>query len=263
LTAEEATVILAPLELGVEIVEEFSEDIPVGVVIRTDPASGEKARKGSQVKLFVSKGQERYVIPSDLAGKDPKDATAALEALTLVIAGTNEVFDELIPVGKVVSTDPVGGTSVKRETPITLLVSKGPAPVELPPIIGTLLVDANTALAAIGLTTQTIEEKFDDSTAGTILLSDPVPGTTVPKGTVIKVVVSKGPVLVEVPNVEELSTAEATAILEAAGFKVKVVNKFSIVKRDEVYAQIPVATNMAPKGSSRNMSATWNAKSRL
>jgi serine/threonine-protein kinase len=155
LTAEEATVILAPLELGAEIVEEFSEDIPVGVVIRTDPASGEKARKGSQVKLFVSKGQERYVIPSDLAGKDPKDATDALEALTLVIAGTNEIFDELIPAGKVVSTDPVGGTSVKRETPVTLLVSKGPAPVELPPIIGTLLVDANTALAAIGLTTQT------------------------------------------------------------------------------------------------------------
>jgi serine/threonine-protein kinase len=128
-------------------------------------------------------------------------------------------------------------------------VSKGPAPVEVPPIIGTLITDATTALGALGLTTETIREDFDDSAAGTILLSDPVPGTTVPKGTVIKVVVSKGPVLVEVPNVEELSTAEATAILEAAGFKVKVVNKFSIVKRDEVYAQIPVATNMAPKGS--------------
>jgi serine/threonine-protein kinase len=189
------------------------------------------------------------VIPSDLAGKDPKDATAALEALTLVIAGTNEVFDELIPVGKVVSTDPVGGTSVKRETPITLLVSKGPAPVELPPIIGTLLVDANTALAAIGLTTQAIEEKFDDSAAGTILLSDPVPGTTVPKGTVIKVVVSKGPVLVEVPNVKGLSTSQATAILKTAGFKVKIVYGLSVVVDDEVYEQSPVANSLAPKGS--------------
>jgi serine/threonine-protein kinase len=249
LTVDEATVILAPLELGVEVVEEFSEDIPAGTVIRTDPASGENARKGSLVTLFVSKGQERYLIPSDLAGQDPNDAASTLEALTLVISGTNEVFDEVIPVGKVVSTDPVGGTSVKRETPVTILVSKGPAPVEVPPIIGTLITDATTALGALGLTTETIREDFDDSAAGTILLSDPVPGTTVPKGTVIKVVVSKGPVLVEVPNVEELSTAEATAILEAAGFKVKVVNKFSIVKRDEVYAQIPVATNMAPKGS--------------
>ena len=249
LTVDEATVILTPLELGVEIVEEFSEDIPAGVVIRTDPAIGEKARKGSPVTLIVSKGQERYVIPSDLAGQDPKDASSALEALTLVIAGTNEVFDELIPAGKVVGTDPASGTSVKRETPVTILVSKGPAPVEIPPIIGTLLVDANTALAAIGLTTQTIEERFDDSVAGTVLSTDPIPGTTVPKGTVIKVAISKGPVLVEVPNVEKLSSAEAIAILEAAGFKVKLVNKLTIVKRDEVYAQIPVAKSMAPKGS--------------
>jgi eukaryotic-like serine/threonine-protein kinase len=249
LTAEEATVILAPLELGVEIVEEFSEDIPVGVVIRTDPASGEKARKGSQVNLFVSKGQERYVIPSDLAGKDPKDATEALEALTLVIAGTNEVFDELIPIGKVVSTDPVGGTSVKRETPITLLVSKGPAPVELPPIIGTLLVDANTALAAIGLTTQTIEEKFDDSVAGTILSTDPIPGTTVPKGTVIKVVLSKGPVLVDVPNVVGMDVAVATTTLQNAGFQVKTVNKLTVAILNKVYSQNPAAGSKAPKGS--------------
>jgi serine/threonine-protein kinase len=249
LTADEATVILAPLELGVEIVEEFSEDIPIGVVIRTDPASGEKARKGSPVTLFVSKGQERYLIPSDLAGQSPEDVTATLEAITLVIAGTSEVFDELIPVGKVVSTDPVGGTSVKRETPVTLLVSKGPAPVEIPPIIGTLLTDANTALAAIGLTAEAIEEKFDDSAAGTILSTDPIPGTTVPKGTVIKVVVSKGPVLVDVPNVVGLDVTAATAALESAGFQVKTVNKLAVAILNKVYSQNPAAGSKAPKGS--------------
>jgi serine/threonine-protein kinase len=242
-------VILTPLELGVEVVEEFSEDIPIGVVIRTDPASGEKARKGSPVTLFVSKGQERYLIPSDLAGQSPEDVTATLEAITLVIAGTSEVFDELIPTGQVVGTDPVGGTSVKRETPVTLLVSKGPAPVEIPPIIGTLLADANTALAAIGLTTQTIEEKFDDSAAGTILSTDPIPGTTVPKGTVIKVVISKGPVLIEVPNVKGLSTSQATAILKSAGFEVKIVYALSVVENDEVFEQSPLVNSLAPKGS--------------
>ena len=228
LTVDEATVILAPLELGVEVVEEFSEDIPVGVVIRTEPTSGENARKGSAVTLFVSKGQERYLIPSDLAGQDPEDATSALVALTLVISGTNEVFDELIPIGKVVSTDPVGGTSVKRETPVTILVSKGPAPVEVPPIIGTLITDATTTLGALGLTTETIREDFDDSVAGTILSTDPIPGTTVPKGTVIKVVLSKGPVLVDVPNVVGMDVATATTTLQSAGFQVKTVNKLTV-----------------------------------
>jgi eukaryotic-like serine/threonine-protein kinase len=249
LTVDEATVILAPLELGVEVVEEFSEDIPAGTVIRTDPASGENARKGSPVTLFVSKGQERYLIPSDLAGKDPNDATSALEALTLVISGTNEVFDEVIPVGKVVSTDPVGGTSVKRETPVTILVSKGPAPVEVPPIIGTLITDATTTLGPLGLTTETIREDFDDSVAGTILSTDPIPGTTVPKGTVIKVVLSKGPVLVDVPNVVGMDVATATTTLQSAGFQVKVVNKLTVAILNKVYSQNPAGGSKAPKGS--------------
>jgi serine/threonine-protein kinase len=249
LTVDEATVILTPLELGVEVVEEFSEDIPAGTVIRTDPASGENARKGSPVTLFVSKGQERYLIPSDLAGKDPNDATSALEALTLVISGTNEVFDEVIPVGKVVSTDPVGGTSVKRETPVTILVSKGPAPVEVPPIIGTLITDATTTLGPLGLTTETIREDFDDSVAGTILSTDPIPGTTVPKGTVIKVVLSKGPVLVDVPNVVGMDVTTATTTLQGAGFQVKVVNKLTVAILNKVYSQNPAGGSKAPKGS--------------
>jgi serine/threonine-protein kinase len=249
LTVEEATVILAPLELGVEVVEEFSEDIPAGTVIRTDPTSGENARKGSPVTLFVSKGQERYLIPSDLAGQDPNDATSALEALTLVVSGTNEVFDEVIPVGKVVSTDPVGGTSVKRETPVTILVSKGPAPVEVPPIIGTLITDATTTLGPLGLTTETIREDFDDSVAGTILSTDPIPGTTVPKGTIIKVVLSKGPVLVDVPNVVGMDVATATTTLQSAGFQVKVVNKLTVAILNKVYSQNPAGGSKAPKGS--------------
>ena len=249
LTVEEAAVIVAPLGLGVEEVQEFSEDIPVGSIIRTEPVSGEKARKGSSVKLFVSKGQERYLIPSDLSGQDPSAATSALEALTLTVSGTREVFDELIPTGIVVGTNPVGGTSVKRETPVTLLVSKGPAPVAVPPIVGTLITDATTTLTALGLTTETIQENFDDSVAGTILSTDPLPGTLVPKETVIKVTLSKGPALVDVPNVVGMDAATATATLQAAGFQVKAVNKLSVAILNKVYSQKPAAGSQAPKGS--------------
>jgi serine/threonine-protein kinase len=71
----------------------------------------------------------------------------------------------------------------------------------------------------------------------------------VPKGTVIKVVVSKGPVLVEVPNVKGLSTSQATAMLKTAGFEVKIVYGLSVVVDDKVYEQSPVANSLAPKGS--------------
>ena len=249
LSVAEAETILTPLELTGEVVEEFSEDIPAGVIIATSPIAGENARKGSPIVLRVSKGQERYLIPADLAGRDPAEVTEVLAALTLTIAATNEVFDELIPIGKVVTTDPAAGVSVMRASPITILVSKGPAPVEVPPLLGTLVTDATTALANLGLTIEITLESFADSVAGTILTSDPLPGTTVPKATVIKVTVSKGPVLINVPNVVGMDVATATTTLQTAGFQVKAVNKLTVAILNKVYSQNPAGGSLAPKGS--------------
>ena len=249
LTVAEAQDLLEPLELGAEVIEEFSEDVPKGEVINSNPISGEKARRGGSISLIISKGKERYIIPSDLIGKDPADVKLALEELTLEVIGTNEAYDEVVPAGKVVGTDPPAGSSLKRNSEITILVSKGPAPVDVPPIIGTLLTDAASELEKLGLSIEATEEVFDDSAAGTILSIDPLPGATVPKGTVIKATVSKGPVLVEVPNVVNKDLTEATEILEALGFKVESVNKLTVVILDKVYSQNPAAGSLAPKGS--------------
>jgi serine/threonine-protein kinase len=184
LTVDEASVILAPLELGVEVVEEFSEDIPVGVVIRTEPTSGENARKGSPVKLFVSKGQERYLVPSNLAGQDPKDATAELEALTLVVSGITEVFDELIPAGKVVGTDPIGGTSVEQKTSVTLLVSKGPDLIEIPNVVGMDVAAATTALQSAGFQVTTVN-KLPVAILNKVYSQNPAAGSKAPKGSLV------------------------------------------------------------------------------
>jgi serine/threonine-protein kinase len=184
LTVDEASVILAPLELGVEVVEEFSEEIPLGVVIRTEPTSGENARKGSPVTLFVSKGQERYLIPSNLAGQDPKDATAELEALTLVVSGVTEVFDELIPAGKVVGTDPIGGTLVEQKTSVTLLVSKGPDLVEIPNVVGMDVAAATTTLQSAGFQVTTVN-KLPVAILNKVYSQNPAAGSKAPKGSVI------------------------------------------------------------------------------
>jgi len=104
-------------------------------------------------------------------------------------------------------------------------------------------------LTALGLTTKTIQEDFDDSFAGTILSTDPVPGTSVPKGTVINVVLSKGPVLIDVPNVVGMNVETATSTLQAAGFQVEAVNKISVTILNKVYSQKPAAGTKAPKGS--------------
>nr|WP_269452010.1 PASTA domain-containing protein [Tessaracoccus coleopterorum] len=50
-------------DLGVTVTEEHSETVPVGMVIRTDPTSGERLVRGSEFTLVMSLGPERYPAP--------------------------------------------------------------------------------------------------------------------------------------------------------------------------------------------------------
>ena len=241
---------LADSGLTAKVEQEFSEDIPVGAVTRTDPPAGTRSRKGLPVTLFVSKGQERYIIPIDLAGKAEAEVRTQLEALTLTISGTRQAYDDAIKVGLVISTDPAPGTTVKRGEPITLVVSRGPAPVDVPGILGMDMQKATVELSKVGLTLNVKEQVYDDATtAGTILTVKPLPGTSIPRGSSVDVTVSKGPVLIEVPDVVGLSKKAASAKLTAAGFTVKAEDLLPIIQLNKVYSQSIAAGTMAPKGS--------------
>lgn len=249
-TSEEAQTALISAQLKFVIEEQFSEDVPAGSVIQTKPGADSKTRKGKEVVLVVSKGPERYIIPADLAGQDPNQASAALVALTLDVTGTEDVYDDKIPQGKVVGTNPAAGKQVKRGAAITILVSKGPSPVEIPKLLGTDIQEATTALGKLGLSVVVAEQIYDDSTAGQIISSDPVPGTKVAKGTAVKVIVSKGPPLVSVPNVFDMTSAEATKILKAAGFTVKKKYVYPNGRHNErVINQSPAEGTLVPRGS--------------
>lgn len=249
MTVEQAAVVLAPLDLPHTVREEFSEDVPAGTIISSDPAAGVKARKGRAVTLIVSKGQERYVVPAELIGADPNAALEILEPLTLIIGDTVQVWSDDIPEGKIVATEPAVGEKVKRATSINISISKGPEPVEVPAVVGETLKAATKTLAKLGLEIEVTDQVFDDSPAGTVLTITPLPGQVVPKGSKVSVVTSKGPALVEVPSVLGMSKAQAIEVLEAAGFKVKTEKQLAVVVLNQVYSQDPGGTSMAPKGS--------------
>lgn len=249
MSVEQAAVILAPLELSHTVREEFSEDVPAGTIIASEPEAGVKARKGKAVVLVVSKGQERYVVPAELIGMDPNAASELLEPLTLTIGSTSQVWSDDIPLGMIVSTTPASGEKVKRATSIDLAISKGPEPVDVPKIVGESLKAATKALAKAGLEIDVTDEVFDESAVGTVLTVTPLPGTTVEKGSKVAVVISKGPALVEVPSVLGMSKSKAIETLEAAGFVVKAEKQLAVVVLNQVYSQDPAGGSMAPKGA--------------
>jgi serine/threonine-protein kinase len=241
---------LTPLEITLDTSQqEFSETIPSGAIISTDPVPGDDVRQGSTVSAVVSKGKERYAVPQ-VAEFTVEEATAALEDANLTVGDVTKAYDDTIALDLVISTDPAVGTKLKRDQAVTLVVSKGPAPVKLPDLVGQPQAKAIAALKKLGITDLVVTEEFSKTVAqGSVVSMAPKPGVTVPKGSQVALVVSKGPPPVTVPDLYTMSEADAKAALKDLGFKVRVTYPIGITPFDRVVKQSVKANTTAPWGS--------------
>jgi eukaryotic-like serine/threonine-protein kinase len=226
--------------------EVFSEDAPVGEVTATDPKAGERVRKNGTVVLDVSRGPERYAVPN-VVGSSEVTARAAILAAHLGIGEVTRAYSDKVPQGDVVSVSPTAGKELRRGTRVDLVVSKGRQPIEVTSWVGKPADDAKAALTKDGFKV-TSTEKFDEKvTKGDVISQSPASGTGY-KGDTITLVVSKGPPLVEVPDVMGQRRDDATQALTKAGFQVK-VTKFLGGYLGRVRFQSPGGGSKAPKGS--------------
>lgn len=217
----QAVAALRSAELDATVQQAFSEDVASGTVMDVRPGVGSTVRRGSDVVLTVSKGKERYAVP-DLAGSSLAEARRQLESGTLALGKVTEAFSEKVPDGQVVSTSPKAGTQLKRDAAVALVVSKGRQPISVPDVTGKDAVAATKTLEDLGLDVDASrQENSDTVAAGDVVSQSPRDGTLY-RGDQVTLVVSKGPVLVDVPNVIGKQLPEARRILEGAGFQVKV-----------------------------------------
>lgn len=221
-TTEQANSTLVALGLTTAIVEErFDEDIAKGRVISTDPFAGDSIAPGGTVNLVVSKGAERYTIPS-LISLTPEAAVNLLAKSPLKVGEITEVFNAKIPKGFVISSNPAPGTRVKRETIVDMVVSKGVETFNLASLVGTNGEQALNELTEAGFNV-TVTYAFDEKVMpGEVISQNPAAGTALPKGAAVEIFVSKGSAFVYIPNVMRFTQARATALLEDLGLKVVV-----------------------------------------
>jgi serine/threonine-protein kinase len=208
---------------GVRVVfdNEYSEDIPSGQVVRTDPVTGERVLSGGEVRAFVSRGPERYPVPS-VAGMSQAAAVSALQAARLILGEVEQEFHDKVESGDVISSSIKAGTPVKPGTPVDLTVSKGPAPVDLADWTNRKYAEAKDALTKLGLVVKKAPEEFSDTIAAGVIISQTPPAGQVFRGDTVTLLVSKGPSLIEIPNVRGKTIKAATSELKQAGFKVAV-----------------------------------------
>ncbi|MDQ1620459.1 MAG: eukaryotic-like serine/threonine-protein kinase [Actinomycetota bacterium] len=222
---------------------DFSERIARGHVLSTDPGPNGDIKKNGTIALVLSKGPERYDVP-DLAGKTETEAQQLLEDNHLTVGEPTEDYSNDIKKGSVISTSPAAGTGQKPDTAVSLVISKGVEPVDVPDVTGDKADDAKRTLADAGLRSKVVEEAFDDTVpAGAVISQTPKDGKA-PRDSVVRLVESKGPPLVTVPNVLGKPIGEATSILQRAGFRVSAYGPRS----GRVFSQRP-REGQAPKGS--------------
>lgn len=144
-------------------------------------------------------------------------------------SSTRDVFDDDVPSGLVVGSEPGAGTEIRKFQPVALFVSKGPQLFELPKLTGLTLDQAKNELNTAEMALGTIVEQFDEGiAAGVVLAQDPAAGTAARHGTPVALTVSKGPEPIAVPSVVGLDEDEAVDAIKAAGLK-------AVVAKDEVF----------------------------
>lgn len=178
---------LETLGLKAEVTKEFSTDVDKGVVIRTDPDAGAKAKKGDTVKVVVSKGAETVKVPEGLIGLAPEDARAILEEAGLTATISTKTSSK--PQGKVMETDPAAGEPIEKGGKVTLYVPK--QLVAVPSVIGLTEGDASKAIKGLGLKVKA-DKQPSDQPKGTVIQQNPGEGAKVAPGTTITIVVSEG-----------------------------------------------------------------------
>jgi serine/threonine-protein kinase len=205
--------------LDVKVVgRDFSETVPPGKVLETDPGPGQSIDKGGTVGLTLSKGPERYAVP-ELRGKTEEVARRLIEERNLTVGTPERRYSQKVDKGSVISSDPPAGTKVKPDTAVMLVISDGVEPVAVPNVVGQPVDAAKAAIADAKLRSEVTEEFNETVPVGVVVSQDPAggAGATAGKRSVIQLVVSKGPPMVDVPDVVGKPVAEAQQILTAAG----------------------------------------------
>ena len=227
-TESDAQSTLKPLGLTSAVVEKrFDEEIPEGRIIESIPGGGGRVDANGQVKLVISKGPERYEIPT-LAGLTPEAAVNLLAKLPIKVGDISEEFNSTIPKGFVISSTPKTGEKVKRDSLINILVSKGVETVNLDSYVGKSRDQALNELTDSGFIVVPKDVYDEKIMAGLVISQTPAGGAPATKGSKITLLVSKGSEYVYIP---EAITGKSLAEVKNLLADLEIGIKFNYIKK--------------------------------
>ncbi|MFP4235649.1 MAG: PASTA domain-containing protein, partial [Nitriliruptoraceae bacterium] len=174
--ADDARQMLGAADLQIRREQRYDEVVPAGTVLAVEPPAGTVVDEGSEVRIVVSRGPEPLEV-TDLRGSTLEEARSTLGALELRVAERR--YDDAPP-GTIIAQDPPAGAVRFAGDEVSVVVSDGPEPVELPNVRGERVDDAVATLEALGLEVE-VERRGGFSAffnPDRVFDQDPGPGST-------------------------------------------------------------------------------------
>ncbi len=225
----------------------YSETVRPGHVISTDPEKGQQILSAGTVMAVLSRGPERHDMP-DLTTMTEAEAIDTVSGSSLRVAKIDRVWSEDVANGDVVSFTPRAGVELEPAAKVSLVVSRGPEPIKILDFRGEDGVGAEQSFQALGLEVELDERYHDQVAEGDVIRQTPPDGTLF-AGDSVRLVLSLGPHLVEVPSVYNFGTEAAIAELEDLGFDVETEQFDPYFGLGFVVGQSAGAGELAPWGS--------------
>jgi beta-lactam-binding protein with PASTA domain len=233
----------------VDVVPIQSDTVPEDRVAGQRPDPGTEVEEGSLVTITVSSGPGEAQVPT-VQGL-PADEAADLLREAGFESERRREFSDSVRSGRVIETTPPEGTSVRRGSTVTLVVSRGKQKVAVPDVEGRSRDEAERLLRDAGLQPAVTEQEDAAADAGTVLDQDPAAGTRVAQGRTVNLVVARPPAEVPVPGVIDETEEDAVGTLEDAGFDVDVEETPAETPDEDgiVLEQDPDPETPRPRGS--------------
>jgi len=223
---------LQSLGFKVGIENSAHPDVPEGSVIRTQPPANTSTNPDTLVTIIVSVGPEAYPIPY-VVDLETERAIYVIEESGFTIGQKIEVNDDNVPIGFIISQNPMAGRKMSPGSSVDIVISSGPSLIALGDLSRKSVEDATQILETLGLQFETLEEYSEDIEEGLVSGTLPEAGEIITPDDVVTIIVSLG-IKIEVPEVEGLTYQDAIDKLEEAGLVATISGDTSGVVRKQL-----------------------------
>jgi serine/threonine-protein kinase len=210
--------------------------------------------------MLATRGPSAVAVPA-LAGQSRVAAQKKLADAGLSLGKVSQVETLGVEPGTVTTQSPSPGASVDASTAVNITVAVMPV-ATVPGLTGAPLSSASQRLAQAGLQVGMVGFIFDaDTAAGLVMSQVPSASAEASPGTYVSLTVSKGPKGNTVPAVVGLAEQDASAVLVARGFKVKITRaEDPEIVPGNVVAQVPADGDSAVKGATVTVTVSKGPK---